>query len=381
MARIDDAHSAARSTSRSRRRAQYLPIARARRHRRPPHGRARRHRRDDRLVLLPALRLAERVRRDPRPPAGAAATGSRRRSGSARVKQLYFPDTNVLITRFLTPDGRRRGPGLHAGPQRRAAPAPADPPRPLRARRDALPRRGRARASTTAATAHETVVHEHGVVFQLAAAVARARPRRSARRVGDDGVHGEFTLAPGESATFVLETVPGEPRPARATPRTRRARTSRRRSTYWRRWLSQSRYRGRWRETVHRSALTLKLLTYEPTGAIVAAPTTSLPEQIGGGRNWDYRYTWIRDAAFSLYALLRLGFTEEAAGVHGLADRALPRARRPASRARSRSCTGSTAAPSSPRRCSTTSRATAARRRSGSATAPPTSSSSTSTAS
>jgi GH15 family glucan-1,4-alpha-glucosidase len=81
---------------------------------------------------------------------------------------------------------------------------------------------------------------------------------------------------------------------------------------YWRRWLSQSRYTGRWREMVHRSALTLKLLTYQPTGAIVAAATTSLPEQLGGERNWDYRHTWIRDAAFSLYALLNLGFGEEA---------------------------------------------------------------------
>jgi hypothetical protein len=82
---------------------------------------------------------------------------------------------------------------------------------------------------------------------------------------------------------------------------------------YWRGWLRHSRYAGRWREVVHRGALTLKLLTYAPTGAIVAAPTTSLPEQLGGERNWDYRYTWVRDAAFSLYALLRLGFTEEAA--------------------------------------------------------------------
>jgi GH15 family glucan-1,4-alpha-glucosidase len=86
---------------------------------------------------------------------------------------------------------------------------------------------------------------------------------------------------------------------------------------FWRHWLSASRYRGRWRETVNRSALTLKLLFYAPTGTIVAAPTTSLPEQIGGERNWDYRYVWIRDAAFCVYALLRLGFSGEAEAFMG----------------------------------------------------------------
>ena len=83
--------------------------------------------------------------------------------------------------------------------------------------------------------------------------------------------------------------------------------------SYWQRWLSRSRYRGRWREMVERSLLTLKLLTYVPTGAMVAAPTCGLPETVGGVRNWDYRYTWIRDAAFTLYGLMRVGMTEEAA--------------------------------------------------------------------
>jgi GH15 family glucan-1,4-alpha-glucosidase len=91
---------------------------------------------------------------------------------------------------------------------------------------------------------------------------------------------------------------------------------------FWRTWLERSTYSGRWRETVHRSAMSLKLMTYAPTGALVAAPTAGLPEQPGGERNWDYRYTWIRDASFSVHALLSLGYTEEAAAFGTwLADR------------------------------------------------------------
>ncbi|KAH6845268.1 Six-hairpin glycosidase-like protein [Chaetomium sp. MPI-CAGE-AT-0009] len=84
--------------------------------------------------------------------------------------------------------------------------------------------------------------------------------------------------------------------------------------TYWYNWISRSKYKGRWREVVARSLMILKLMTYEPTGAIIAAPTFSIPEDIGGVRssNWDYRFSWVRDSSFTIYILLRLGFTEEA---------------------------------------------------------------------
>lgn len=113
----------------------------------------------------------------------------------------------------------------------------------------------------------------------------------------DHDVTAEFKLAEGESAVLALDEVGSGagPRPCSGGEAEALLAAT---VAFWRNWLSASRYRGRWREVVHRSALTLKLLTYAPTGAIVAAPTTSLPEQIGGERNWDYRYVWIRDAAF-----------------------------------------------------------------------------------
>ena len=126
------------------------------------------------------------------------------------------------------------------------------------------------------------------------------------------------SLDAGEVGGLVLESGAARPAAASSTP-TRSRRCSRRPGDFWRDWIGRSTYRGRWREMVERSAMTLKLMTYAPTGALVAAPTAGLPEQVGGERNWDYRYTWIRDASFSVYALLGLGYTEEAEAFLALA--------------------------------------------------------------
>jgi GH15 family glucan-1,4-alpha-glucosidase len=244
-------------------------------------------------------------------------------------KQLYFPDTNVLITRFLTEEGvgevQDFMPIDHAEIAlhrhrliRRVVVVRGQ----MGFQLEVQPRFDYGRAE------HEVEMHPHGVLFRspdlslaLEGAIARTmgHERRLERR--GQGVYATFDLAAGDSQTFVLERVPQD---HICRPHSERETGSAFESTvaYWRRWVGQSRYQGRWREMVLRSALTLKLLTYAPTGALVAAPTTSLPENLGGERNWDYRYTWIRDAAFSLYGLLRLGFTEEASAFMGwLTDR------------------------------------------------------------
>lgn len=128
----------------------------------------------------------------------------------------------------------------------------------------------------------------------------------------DQGVRSSFTLKSGETATFILENAASpEPSPYQDSAHT--SLQFRETVNYWRRWIGQSQYQGRWREIVNRSAMVLKLLTSKQYGSIAAAATFGLPEEIGGERNWDYRYTWIRDASFTLYALSRLGFTDEAA--------------------------------------------------------------------
>jgi len=235
-------------------------------------------------------------------------------------KQLYLPETNILVTRFLTEDGVAEVQDFMPVSQ------PGEPHRQRLVRRvmcvkgeiplrlELEPRFNYGRDE------HEAHIFEGGVVFHsptLELALDSAAPLART----EAGVQAEFVLREGETATFTLESVDEtyEQRP-HSEEETREL--FERTVAYWRGWLRQCRYDGRWREMVHRSALTLKLLTYEPTGAIVAAATTSLPEQLGGPRNWDYRFTWIRDASFSLYALLRLGFTEEAQAFMGwLTDR------------------------------------------------------------
>jgi GH15 family glucan-1,4-alpha-glucosidase len=245
-------------------------------------------------------------------------------------RQLYLPDTAILVTRFMTPDGVGEVhdfmpvTGSTATDRHRLV-------RNIRVVRGVMrfaieiqPRFDYARKS------HKVDVTEHGVVFasdDLELTLHGIAPEGSSlaesgitlERAGD-GLRWTRTLREGEIGGVVLESMGGTPR--RVTPEEAQQLqddTAR----FWRSWLHRSTYTGRWREMVARSAITLKLLTYKPTGAIVAAPTTALPEQAGGERNWDYRYTWIRDGSFSIYALLGLGYVEEAAAFGAwLRDRA-----------------------------------------------------------
>jgi GH15 family glucan-1,4-alpha-glucosidase len=230
----------------------------------------------------------------------------------ARSSQFYFPDTNVLITRFFTPDG--------VGEVQDFMPISLDPGVIARHRlvRRVLCARGSMRFDAEVAPRFDYAREAHTLhlddpqmaIFEassLTLALSASVPMTRAQN--DIGC--SFTLAEGETATFELEVLADGARPSPLSNE-HAAELFTETVEFWRGWISHSNYRGRWRETVHRSALVLKLMTYAPSGALVAAPTTSLPEQLGGERNWDYRFTWIRDAAFSIYGLIRIGFTEEA---------------------------------------------------------------------
>jgi alpha,alpha-trehalase len=131
------------------------------------------------------------------------------------------------------------------------------------------------------------------------------------QHTGDGAVRGRMRLRAGERQWVVLTSSEDPDRARESLTPARCDDQLERTLDYWRRWSAVCTYHGPYRQQVLRSALVLKLLTYEPTGAVVAAPTTSLPESIGGSRNWDYRYTWLRDASLILYALMTLGYDDE----------------------------------------------------------------------
>jgi GH15 family glucan-1,4-alpha-glucosidase len=229
------------------------------------------------------------------------------------LEQMYLPSTNILVTRFLSSAGvseitdfmpvKHTGTALNQHHLIRAVHIVNGS---FSFEMSCQP------AFNYARDAHSVHLSHDGVVFQsenLTLALSSSVPLE---KDGRGGVHARFTLHEGQWAYFFLESasdrgiVPHQPTQGEyddsfiATER------------YWDSWLSQCRYQGRWREMVQRSALALKLLTYATTGAIVAAPTASLPEGFGGERNWDYRFTWLRDSAFTLNSLLMLGFSQEA---------------------------------------------------------------------
>ena len=228
-------------------------------------------------------------------------------------RQFYWPETNVLVTRFLSADG--------VGQVTDYMPVSCDLPdgdenclvRHVHVVRGGITFRVACLpAFDYGRDSHETRLTAHGACFDSSNLSLGLSARCPLEREGA-GVTSELRLGEGESTVLVLRGIaPGADCPA-AVDEEHGDELFRQTVTFWRDWVSGCTYRGRWREQVHRSALLLKLLTYRPTGAIVAAPTTSLPEDPGGERNWDYRYTWIRDAAFTLYGLLRVGFSAEAA--------------------------------------------------------------------
>jgi GH15 family glucan-1,4-alpha-glucosidase len=234
-------------------------------------------------------------------------------SDDVTCKQFYWPETNVLITRFLGPDGAAEltdfmpvGRAISGGKHRLQLIRRVTTVRGiLKFRMECRP------AFNYARDVHTATITADGATLvstSLSLGLATEQPLEKI----DGAVVSEFTLSEGETAVFVLRHLSPESGCGISTSAEEAEDLFRRTVEFWQRWIGQSRYAGRWREMVHRSALALKLLTYQPTGAIVAAPTCSLPESIGGERNWDYRYAWIRDAAFTVYAFLRIGLSEEA---------------------------------------------------------------------
>ena len=227
------------------------------------------------------------------------------RHDALRTSQMYLPDTNVLITRFMSEDGIAELTDLmpvhkSGGPQRLQRRI-----RVIRGEFDfnmvCAPRFDYGRATHTLDASGTFLPAGDGPRLRLRATV----PLREA----DGDLYAEFRLKREEDACFFLDVDPDDT-PV-VTDCAAADRTFSETMAYWHHWMDRSQYTGRWREVVTRSALVLKLLTSAVHGAPVAAATFGLPEEAGGERNWDYRFVWVRDASFAMYAFIRLGMTEE----------------------------------------------------------------------
>ncbi|MEV7202503.1 glycoside hydrolase family 15 protein [Streptomyces griseoluteus] len=237
-------------------------------------------------------------------------------------RQLYYPDTAVLVTRFMSPDGVGEIidympvlPGPTASDRHQLVRVARTVRGTVRFELACRPRFDYGRAG------HRLGPAPGGAAFHAPAATAYLQGDFPLEQDGQD-VRGALTLRAGEAAAVVFTMCPpgaAPPRPPTTAEITEQVWEN---INFWQLWVRTSRYRGRWTETVYRSAITLKLLTYAPSGAPVAAATMGLPEQIGGERNWDYRYSWVRDGSLSVRALLDLGFVDEATRfIHWLGDR------------------------------------------------------------
>ncbi len=243
-----------------------------------------------------------------------------------RSKQFYWPDTNVLVTRFLCDEGvAELIDYMPVGISDEDAMRERWLIRRLKLVRGSLSMRVLCQpAFDYARGKHKTQVTENGVLFTPDGGDLRLALASSVPLTVDDqdgSVSAVLELKEGESVIFSLQLLDAEHADFSPPLSVEEEQPIFHRTVdYWHDWLAQCTYAGRWREIVYRSALVMKLMTYEPTGAIIASPTCSLPEAIGGPRNWDYRYTWIRDAAFTIYGFLRIGFTDEARAFMGWLD-------------------------------------------------------------
>ncbi|HEY3932732.1 MAG TPA: glycoside hydrolase family 15 protein [Verrucomicrobiae bacterium] len=231
-------------------------------------------------------------------------------SGEFKHRQRYFPDTNILLTRFLGEQGIAAISDFmamqHLGHRHNLVRRVKVVRGEIKFQMIFAPKfdYGRANHKIEKKNPHEIIFIPKGKNLRA----LRLRTSIPVKIENGEAI-AEFKLRNDQTAFFILEEADGESPSANPDYVSEAFKET---MNFWLGWVAQSKYHGRWREMVNRSALTLKLLTSLPHGSIVAAPTFGLPESIGGARNWDYRYSWIRDASFTLYALMRLGYTDEA---------------------------------------------------------------------